>query len=495
VTPDFSNKAFLRWDLPSFLAIGNGIMFPQRIKSLVELYNTTATNLDFADLKLTLPEEINCDTNVFNMSASANSFSYENITVNTDLVYEDKVVEVKLDVVEDDIIIERLIRNVFIPSTPVSDTGLVIINDSISTANFPEIELIFSTEIISSGQRILDIKKNNIFLYENNTRITDLSLDKYSGGGSTLADVVFVLDVSGSMGNERDQVVAYLGEFADSLARRGYDYRIGLVTFSTEIDEVIDLTSDIDHIKQVLAAISLWGGVEDSPLALYTASELTFRSGSVRTIIWITDEPYPEHSYTIEQVVNRMLALGITVHGVGLTSNQTDWFNPITIPTGGNFYDIGGNFRDILLDVTRLEAQDRYLLQYQSLSDLSEDLNITLELHYGGLGVIKNYFLPPHQGGILGKSYLRCFPNPFNPTINLVVNKDPRYRGNLNIYNILGQRVRRFALKASNHDAIIWDGRNDRGVLLGSGFYIVQLVLRDEKNVQHRKSAKILYLK
>jgi Mg-chelatase subunit ChlD len=494
IEPDFSTQAFVRWDLPAFLAIGNGIMFPQEMKTTFELFNNSQQSLESATVNLNLPDDIKSPATIFDISASPYGFAYENVILNAELVYEDKVVEVALDVLDDDILIERLTRNVYIPATPVSDTGLVVVNDSLSVANFPDVEIFFSTEVVSTGQRILDLKKNNIFLYESGQRIKDFSLEKYTGGGTTLADVVFVLDVSGSMGDEKAQIVAYLSEFADSLVMRGYDYQIGLVTFSTTIDRVVDLTTDVEHIKQTLNAIALWGGVEDSPLAIYTASEMSFRAGSQRTIIWITDEEYPEHSYTVEQIVDRMLLMGITVHGVGPTYLQTDWFNPIIIPTGGNFYDIDGNFRDILLDVTRFKSQDLYQLRYQSQLAASEQIDITLEVHYGGLGVIKNYLIPP-QGGVQSSSHLSCFPNPFNPQITLAVKKDSKYSGELNIFNILGQRIHHFNLDRKVEHIIIWDGRNEQGILLGSGFYIVQLLLKDGMGIQHRESAKILYLK
>ena len=58
-----------------------------------------------------------------------------------------------------------------------------------------------------------------------------------------------------------------------------------------------------------------------------------------------------------------MLEKGITVNGVGLIELQTDWFDPVVIPTNGNFYDINGNFRDILLDVSNMPSQDRVSAQ------------------------------------------------------------------------------------------------------------------------------------
>ena len=366
-----------------------------------------------------------------------------------------------------------------------------------SPRTFPSHTLAQFVKLLSSQEEHLQffiVSSINIFLYENDLRVEDFSLEKFSGGGTNLADVVFVLDVSGSMGDEKDQVVAYLEEFADSLEMRGFDYQIGLVTFSTDIDHVVDLTSDIASIRQTLNSIVLWGGVEDSPLALYTASELSFRSGSRRNIIWITDEEYPEHSYSVENVVNRMLSMDITVHGVGPLFLQTTWFNPIVIPTGGTFYNIDGNFRDILLDVTRLDAQDMYMLQYTTSRTQGENISLKLEVHYGGLGGIKNYnFIPKSSTAAYYK--LACYPNPFNPEINFQIQKPQHLTGDISIYNLLGQRIHKFELPAVTTHKIVWNGRNENGSPVGSGFYIVQLILRDSQEIKHRESTRILHLK
>jgi flagellar hook assembly protein FlgD len=47
-------------------------------------------------------------------------------------------------------------------------------------------------------------------------------------------------------------------------------------------------------------------------------------------------------------------------------------------------------------------------------------------------------------------------------------------RVTVNLYNILGQLVRRYdeGIKQAGYYTIVWDGRTDEGGLLGSGMYI-----------------------
>jgi len=238
----------------------------------------------------------------------------------------------------------------------------------------------------------------------------------------------------------------------------------------------------------------LWGGIENSPAALYRASELSWRPDSRRTIIWITDEAYPEDLYTKKEVVDRMLMMGISVNGIGLTELQTDWFNPIVLPTGGSFYNITGNFRDIMLDVTNFESQYIYSLKYESPNPESESNEIKLEIHYAGLGAIQN-FQYTTSGKALDKQVLSCYPNPFNPEITFRVDRRNFVDGFLAIYNILGQQVKKIPLSAQTSQKLVWNAVNEQGQQVVSGFYIVKLSLKDASGKSRNEFARILYLK
>jgi hypothetical protein len=493
LTPDFSTTLFTRWDMTQFLTINNGIIFPNSLTATLEIFNTTGNDITIMNIGAETPHYVSFTSQPGELIVPANSYNYKSVTANTRIVYEDKIADLALLLDGDGETLDIVSRSVFIPQTPVSEEGLLIINDSISSVNHPNIELIFSAQNEETGVLIRSLTEENIFLYENGSRITEFEIAKFSGGGSNLVDVVFVLDVSGSMGNEIDAVRTNLNEFGQSLADNGYDYKVGVVTFSTNIDNVWDLTADLEQVKQNLASISLWGGVEDSPLALYRASELSFRNGSRRTIIWVTDEAYPEHSYTKQQVVNRMLEMGTTVHGIGLTTLQTEWFEPILVGTGGNFYDINGNFRDILLDVSNFESEDRYLLTYESYNNLGE-YTVELQIRYAGLGGNKTfqYMLTPPE---VPSKKLAYFPNPFNPSITFNVDLQNYNSGSISIYNILGQLVKEIQLTEHSTNAVTWNAVNNFGQLVSAGFYLVQLSLLDSKNNKYSETAKILYLK
>jgi Mg-chelatase subunit ChlD len=501
IEPDFSSKVFTRWDLPSYLSMDNGIMFPGEMKTYLEGYNTTLEDLGNTKVVLNLPSSLMTTNQIYDIDLESELYSYTPIDLTAKLIYEDRIVEIKADIVESETILESINRKMFIPATPVSDTGLVIVNDSISVYDFPRTDLIFSVEQEKTGQRVLSLDNENVFLYENNQRIHDFNLTKFTEDGANQADIVFVLDVTGSMGDEINDVKLNLVEFTDSLSMRGIDYRLGMVTFLDIIENVYDFTSDVQLFQQYVNQQYAHGGgdgPENSLDALDTAIDFEFRPTAKRIFIWITDAPYhQENSVTnlsAEDVVNELLENAITVYCIGNSAYLSSAYNNIILPVGGTYFDIYGNFRDILIEISRQKVQDKYILSFTSNLPSGENIDLTLELHYAGLGVIKTYSYLPKP--IVPSTYnLSCYPNPFNPDINFQIEKPQDLTGDISIYNVLGQRVQKFELPAVPAHKIVWDGRNEAGKQIGSGFYIVHLILKDSQGIRYRESTRILHLK
>jgi hypothetical protein len=71
-------------------------------------------------------------------------------------------------------------------------------------------------------------------------------------------------------------------------------------------------------------------------------------------------------------------------------------------------------------------------------------------------------------------SLLQNFPNPFNPTTTIEYNIPQKGDVNISIYSINGQKVKEFVYQsqqAGTHK-LIWDGKNESGNTVASGFYI-----------------------
>ena len=492
LTPDFSQIAQMRWDMPTAFSMQDNLLFPRRLDTIVRVMNTGGGRLSDVTIDVVYPPELAGEAATDGFAAPANGSAYPSLAIQSKEIYEDIVVPIELLCKQNGRQIDRLTRNVFIPATPVSDEGLIVNIDSLWTTEESNLSLVFNVEKEETGQRVLNLVKENILLYDNEERIREFNMEKYGDGGSGLADVCFVLDCSGSMGDNISAVRTHLGEFADSLLARGFDYQIAIVTFSTTVDDVWDFSNDIDLLKDRLASINLWGGIEDSPSALHRASTLSWRDGAKRNIIWITDEPYPEENFTQEQIVDQMLAMDICVHGVGLLELQTDWFNPIVLPTGGNFYNIFGNFRDILLDVSRMKSQDKYLISYSPLSLEAETHQIRLKVHYAGLGGEATATI--NGGAALGKK-LVCYPNPFNPIVRIRVDAQRVSDCRVDIYDILGRQIRHFEIAPHIETELLWDAHDGHGHPVSSGFYIIRLAMQDAGGSISSESQKVLYLK
>ena len=491
--PDFPDGLFLRTDLPTFFSIENGQLCPRSRSAVVVVHNNSAGAAENVSLLLEGGDSAEPAVPDVVFSIPPDSALYTSVGVFMQERFEDLVIPMTLSVLDNGVEVDRLERNVFVPAVPFSNTGLTVEIDSVLTANLPEVEVLFHAEVEETGQPLTELRPEDIFFYEDGQRIRDFSLAKDTTGGVEQADIVFVLDVTGSMSGEIRAVRNNIIEFSDSLSARGVDYRLGMVTFLDEIGTVYPFTSDVQVFRERVAAQQAQGGrdrPENSLLALITATEFDFRPKAGRFVIWITDADYHINnavtSLTVQQVVNALLAEGIVVHGIGDTQFQTDFFNPILNATGGAFFDINGNFRDILLELSRMRGLRSYLLNYTSQAVAGRPQTVTVEIHYAGLGGSTTVALGTGKGeGLLGVSEpagpppgVENYPNPFNAATRIRIRNPQRHGGHVDIINVLGQRVRRLPF-AEGQDTVqlVWDATDQSGAPLAGGVYLAQVRL------------------
>ncbi|HVP36399.1 MAG TPA: T9SS type A sorting domain-containing protein [Terriglobales bacterium] len=72
---------------------------------------------------------------------------------------------------------------------------------------------------------------------------------------------------------------------------------------------------------------------------------------------------------------------------------------------------------------------------------------------------------------------LNNYPNPFNPNTTILYALPHETDVKLEVYNILGQRVRVLVNEhqAAGYKTIVWDGRNDKGEAVSTGIYFYRL--------------------
>ncbi|HTX20013.1 MAG TPA: VWA domain-containing protein [Bacteroidota bacterium] len=479
--PDFGNGTFARWDVPSFLTLDNGVMFPSGFTATVDVFNQHSSSVT-STLKV-LPNTLITNTGTDKtLVIGVQGHGYAPIPLEVSEVYEPTVTDLILSTTETlQGSPDSLIIPVFIPPTPVSDTGLTVTIDSLAKRGASGISIFFEAMRNATKEKLVSLKSTNVFLYEDDLRIPSFVLGKDTSGGKNSEDIVFVLDVTGSMSNQIDGVKNNITEFADSLTSRGVDYRLALVTFLDAVENVYAFTSSVATFKDEVSLQYAHGGgdlPENSLDALYTASQLPYRSDAGRVIVWITDDRYHEKDDVTtrdrQSVVNALLANDIVVNSIGTAMYQTDWYRPITDPTGGQCYDISGNFRDILLDIGRLQSISRYMLTYTSPSTSGGSRTAKIEVHYGGVGGSASVnYTPPGGGGVAGK--IVCFPNPFNPQTTFRLSIPAKGYARISVYSLLGQRVRTLDVRAGGDVIdVVWDATDDAGRRVASGIYIVR---------------------
>lgn len=201
-----------------------------------------------------------------------------------------------------------------------------------------------------------------------------------------MADIVFVIDTTGSMGSYLTTMTNKAQDFADTLAESDINYRLGFVTFGDDIrkDEGQRLapTSDIETFKTAVGALSAFGG-DDGPenqidaidYARAGAGELTsnpagsfqndlsflYRDAAARIFILITDIDYhtPDNpgdvlyyysgvSNTVSQEIAKLNSTGVSCYVVAPTSYASD-YEDLAEDTGAALFDPGtDDFADIL---------------------------------------------------------------------------------------------------------------------------------------------------
>jgi Mg-chelatase subunit ChlD len=497
-TPQFGTL-FTRWDVPSFAMLDDGVLYPSELTTTATVTNQTVSPVT-STLRFAANDYVSTPLKNKDVAIEAGKRGYVAFPLTFGEVYENLVTDLVMITSQSAQASDSLIIPLFIPATPVSDTGLSVTIDSLAKASAPAISVVFESERTAIKQKLFSLKAGNVFLYEDAVRLRDFTLGKDTSGGANGADIIFVLDVTGSMTNQIEAVKNNIIEFADSLKARGIDYRLGMVTFLDIIENVYDFTSDVQVFKNEVALQYAHGGgdaPENSLDALYRASQFTFREGAGRIIIWITDITFHEKDNVTprsrQEVINRLLEMDITVHAIGTAGYETDWYKPITDATGGNYYNISGNFRDILLDIGRLKATSRYVLRYTSPAVAGQH-TVKIEIHYAGLGgsATTTYTTP---GTAEEAGSLVCFPNPFNPQTTIRIAMPKLGSARVAIYNVLGQHVRSYDVKPGAAD-LVWDARDEEGRYVASGIYIIRSTLYSSHGEAIAgATAKVLHLK
>lgn len=186
------------------------------------------------------------------------------------------------------------------------------------------------------------------------------------------ADIVFVIDKTGSMGSKINQVKNNIDGFVNKLTENGIYVNLGLVTYgdvnpSDGGDSVVKtaMTSDVDTFKGHLSSIVPSGGGDYYESGLEGIADTTdgalsysLRADSAKQFILVTDAPVHDNStdgdggdgkstFDIDDVATDLVSKGIKLTVISDTYIKSQ-LTRLSNPTGGDYIDIDSNFQDQL---------------------------------------------------------------------------------------------------------------------------------------------------
>lgn len=346
--------------------------------------------------------------------------------------------------------------------TPIinKDTGGINLGVDITSLSTDEFPLIYLTALVDSARfGIFDLDENNFTVYENGI-LQDSLYQVFPPSDTNLVatDIVFVFDITGSMGDEITALQTNIQLFADSLVAAGTDFRIGLVTFDDYVTMYNSgnlLTADsLSVFRNWVNSLNAWGG-DDGPEnafgALETATTMNFRPGAQKVFILITDAPahyYQDYNcsdcsysgdftdHVQQSIVDLLIVNGVTCYTVGPDLGTDHIYEPycimdscfdyqyhgvpnsLTDATGGEWYWILDDFRGIIDNLVGSLAS-QYVIRYHTKNPECDGIEREIVLvanDFGETDQDTTYYMPCNAPNIVVTDYTRDLENTPQPS-------------------------------------------------------------------------------
>jgi RHS repeat-associated protein len=174
--------------------------------------------------------------------------------------------------------------------------------------------------------------------------------------GGPLGDIVFLIDESGSMGDDHAEVRSRINDIITQLSAEGVDAQLGLIGYDGSPRVYSPLTKDMSAFRTALTRLRLLGGTEAGFRAVDRAmqDDMGWRDGSGRCAILIADEDsdVPGGTPTRAQATAALQARSAVFFGIvepTAGTTRTDYGpNPGSLAeaTGGSVFPIRDFRRD-----------------------------------------------------------------------------------------------------------------------------------------------------
>lgn len=172
-----------------------------------------------------------------------------------------------------------------------------------------------------------------------------------------LADLVFVIDTTGSMNDKIDALIESCQSFVDRLATRRIDWAAAVVGFgdlTVEGDRIVatPFSSSAERVKTLLRGLPRYSGGgnegESSLEALRAAlNQPGYRTGAMKVLVLITDEPALQRQLRPSTMTGMLREAGAIAF---VLSPKIKYFRSLAADTGGEWWNVdsGGDFSKIL---------------------------------------------------------------------------------------------------------------------------------------------------
>ena len=153
-------------------------------------------------------------------------------------------------------------------------------------------------------------------------------------------DVVFVIDASGSMGDNIRAVTEHLKGMVDIYKASKIDYALGVTTFWAGKEgnkiTVVQLTKSFTQYKNTLQSIKTHQDENALDAVVQTVKELRFRPTSKKHFILVTDEPFTSRiGLSVAATIAHCREFGVYVNVLGL---PLDEHQRLAAGTGGKWH-------------------------------------------------------------------------------------------------------------------------------------------------------------
>jgi len=178
------------------------------------------------------------------------------------------------------------------------------------------------------------------------------------------ADIVFMIDESGSMGGTQANVVNKIGDFTNALAAGGVNVQYGLIGYGQSANSgqphlVSNLTNEAGFITAMDTLVTSGGTEPGYDATIYGLNNITYRTNSVKNLILVTDEYSNGDINSLAAADAALTSANALWNGIiNLSQNN---FSTLATNHGGqlfNIYAFGSDPATFIADFSQAKLQE-----------------------------------------------------------------------------------------------------------------------------------------